>query len=159
MKRTLFSLIVALVVWPLHAGADDYTNPEPPDPPTRAELDDQEDTQEDNQGTGNAARDDDDADQDDGAADRFQDLNARADEAAESGDFQAAIKLWQESIQYDRSPYVDCRGALQGVYIRVAQHVLVMMNRGDLDADAAFPWFKAKVTNIWGNSGCNSPSY
>ncbi len=96
-------------------------------------------------------------DGDDGDGQSFESLNAQADEAAEQGDFQQAIRLWREAIPYDQSPYVECRGALQRVYIRVAEHVVTMVNNGDLDDDAAFEWFKSKVTNVWGNSTCNTP--
>ena len=91
------------------------------------------------------------------AGDKFQELNAEADEAAEGGDFQQAINLWRQAIPYDQSPYVECRGALQRVYIRVAEHVITMMNNDSLDEGEAFSWFKARVSNVWGNSGCDSP--
>jgi|688.fasta_scaffold02343_26 hypothetical protein len=94
---------------------------------------------------------------DDDAGDRFSALNAQADQAAEQGDFQDAIRLWSASIQYDQSPYVECRGALQRIYIRVAEHVMDMVANGSLDDDAAFEWFKARVSNVWGNSTCNTP--
>lgn len=93
----------------------------------------------------------------DDSRDRFRALNAQADEAAEQGDFQSAIRLWQEAIPYDSSPYIECRGALQRVYIRVAEHVVSMVNNGTLDDDAAFDWFKSRASNVWGNSTCNSP--
>ncbi len=93
----------------------------------------------------------------DDAGDRFSSLNAQADQAAEQGDFQDAIRLWSASIPYDQSPYVECRGALQRVYIRVAEHVIDMVANGSLDDDAAFEWFKARVSNVWGNSTCNTP--
>ena len=102
-----------------------------------------------------SADDADDADSDE-AGGRFRDLNAQADRAVEQGDFQGAIQLWRESIPYDQSPYVECRGALQRVYIRVAEHVVDMVANGSLDDDAAFDWFKARVSNVWGNSTCNT---
>lgn len=91
------------------------------------------------------------------ASKHFRSLNAQADESAEQGDFQDAIQLWRAAIPYDKSPYVECRGALQRLYIRVAQHVVMMVANGTLDDDAAFEWFKARVSNLWGNSSCNSP--
>lgn len=98
-----------------------------------------------------------DSDGDDDQGNRFRSLNAQADQAAEQGDFQEAIRLWSASIPYDQSPYVECRGALQRVYIRVAEHVIDMVANGSLDDDAAFEWFKARVSNVWGNSTCNTP--
>ncbi len=98
-----------------------------------------------------------DSDGDDDQGSRFRSLNAQADQAAEQGDFQDAIRLWSASIQYDQSPYVECRGALQRIYIRVAEHVMDMVANGSLDDDAAFEWFKARVSNVWGNSTCNTP--
>lgn len=98
-----------------------------------------------------------DSDGDEDQGERFSSLNAQADQAAEQGDFQEAIRLWSASIPYDQSPYVECRGALQRVYIRVAEHVIDMVANGSLDDDAAFEWFKARVSNVWGNSTCNTP--
>ncbi len=98
-----------------------------------------------------------DSDGDDDQGNRFRSLNAQADQAAEQGDFQDAIRFWSASIPYDQSPYVECRGALQRVYIRVAEHVIDMVANGSLDDDAAFEWFKARVSNVWGNSTCNTP--
>jgi len=102
---------------------------------------------------------DDSAASDDGqsAQEKFRDLNSRADEAAEDGDFDAAIALWQAAVPYDRSPYVECRGALQRVYIRVAQHVDEMVARGDLLPGDGFQWFQARSSNLWGNDPCNTP--
>lgn len=140
------------------AFADDYTNddsqdaslngPEVPvDPPDAGPQGNNGGDDQDPEDPGDVEND----------IEQFKDLNAQADRAAEAGDWGKAIKLWQQSVQYDRSPYPPCRGALQQTYIQVAQEVMRKIQSQDLDPVDALRYFRAEVTNNWGDSPCDAP--
>ena len=155
MKTKIVALLVAAVVASPRCFAqdadvdgDDTLAPQRQDAPDDSNNPGDADDDDDNELTPEQKEED---------AEQFKEFNTAANEAAEDGDWQRAIDLWQQAIPYDHTPYAGCQGALQQVYIRVARHVIDMIQRGDLDQDGSVSWFKARVTNIWGNTPCNTP--
>lgn len=156
MKSAILTSLAAFVVFSpvclaqdADVDGDDTLAPQRQDAPEGGGFGDNDDDNDDSNELTPQQKEDD--------AEQFKELNTAANEAAQDADWERAIDLWQQAIPYDHTPYAGCQGALQQVYIRVARHVVDMIQRGDLDEDASVSWFKARVTNIWGNTPCNTP--
>jgi hypothetical protein len=86
----------------------------------------------------------------------YKDSNSRGNVAAQNGDFEKAIALWQEAIPLDPSPVVKCRGEFQRNSIRAANDTISMLRQRKLQPAEAPKWFTNHSIELWMPNACNS---
>lgn len=91
---------------------------------------------------------------DDADAGLYQDIIGDADAAAENGDYDEAIALWQKSIPLQQVSNEACRGARQQIYIEVAREAKKKIDRDDLSDDEVQQWFDSRAESLWEKSTC-----
>jgi len=86
----------------------------------------------------------------------YNDFNYRGNVAAQNGDFEKAVALWQEAIPLDPSPVVKCRGESQRNSIKAANDAISMLRQRKLQAAEAPKWFANHSIELWMPNACNS---
>jgi len=86
----------------------------------------------------------------------YNDFNSRGNVAAQNGDFEKAIALWQEAIPLDPSPAVKCRGEFQRNSIKAANDTISMLRQRKLQPAEAPKWFANHSIELWMPNACNS---
>jgi uncharacterized membrane protein YgcG len=86
----------------------------------------------------------------------YDDLMHRATAAAQNGDFENAIALWEKAIPLDPSPAVKCRGEGQRNDIKAAKDTISMLQQGKLQRAEAPKWFSNHEIELWMPNVCNS---
>jgi len=91
---------------------------------------------------------------DDADSELYREIVQDADAAAENGDYEEAIGLWQKSIPLQQVTNEACRGARQKIYIEVAREAQRKVDRDDLADDEVQRWFDSRAQSLWEKSTC-----
>jgi tetratricopeptide (TPR) repeat protein len=89
-------------------------------------------------------------------AQAYNDFNSRGNVAAQNGDFEKAIALWQKAIPLDPGPVVGCRGEFQRNDIKAANDTISMLRQRKLHPAEAPKWFTNHSIELWIPNACNS---
>ena len=84
----------------------------------------------------------------------YQEIMDDAQDAAEDGDFDEAIELWNKSLKYDPTTNPTCKGAKQRIFIQVAREAQHKVSQEAISDDDAMQWFDTRSESLWEDSGC-----
>jgi hypothetical protein len=88
----------------------------------------------------------------------YFDYNTQGYEAANQGDFDAAITAWTEAAAIDLGDSKSCGDLAQRLEIRAANDAKARMNELQLTKEAAVSWFQQHQTELWKTrKGCDLP--